>query len=191
MHISLISKPHLVDLLRIFDKRKWIVPRIRYASVRSKPELIADLNQHFLVRKSGDVLRFFPRNLRLGVPTIEYDLSRRKYLMDGEVRDVPKESRRKPLFSISHVPVTLDFSEFYVDPPGSRTPPSTRRASVSSEGSLELGTRNRLNVTARSEPSSPVAYTPTSKLSYHSAWEGRTPGDSPTTVGPVSGGWCN
>ena len=32
-----------MDLLRIFDKHKWIRPRIRYASVRSKPELIADL----------------------------------------------------------------------------------------------------------------------------------------------------
>ena len=185
MHIGLISKPHLVDLLRIFDKRKWIVPRIRYASVRSKPELIADIKQHFLVRKCGDVLRFFPKNLRLHVPTIEYDLSQRRYLLDGRVRDIPKESRQKPLFSISHVPVTLDFAEFFVDPPGSRTPPSTRRASVSSEGSPGLGTRNRPGETARSEPSSPAGYTPTLTPSCHFAWEGRTPEGSLTSVEPV------
>ena len=41
-----ISKPHLVDLLRVFDKRKWFVPRIRYASVRSKPELIKDMQKY-------------------------------------------------------------------------------------------------------------------------------------------------
>ena len=38
-----ISKPHIVDLLRIFDKNRMISPRIRYASVRSKPELLKDL----------------------------------------------------------------------------------------------------------------------------------------------------
>ena len=45
--MNAISKPHLVDLLRIFDKRRYITPRIRYASVRSKPELIRDLERHF------------------------------------------------------------------------------------------------------------------------------------------------
>ena len=42
-----ISKPHIVDLLRIFDRRRWFIPRIRYASVRSKPELIKDLKKYF------------------------------------------------------------------------------------------------------------------------------------------------
>ena len=41
--MNAICKPHIVDLLRIFDKRRMVTPRIRYASVRSKPELIADL----------------------------------------------------------------------------------------------------------------------------------------------------
>ena len=45
-----ISKPHIVDLLRIFDKNRYINPRIRYASVRSKPELLNDLKMHFRVR---------------------------------------------------------------------------------------------------------------------------------------------
>ena len=42
-----ISKPHIVDFLRLADQKKWFSPRIRYASVRSKPELIADLRHRF------------------------------------------------------------------------------------------------------------------------------------------------
>ena len=37
-----ISKPHIVSFLRMVDRHKWIRPRIRFASVRSKPELITD-----------------------------------------------------------------------------------------------------------------------------------------------------
>jgi len=53
-----ISKPHIVDLLRIFDRRRWFVPRIRYASVRSKPELIKDLAKYFFTYERDDVLFF-------------------------------------------------------------------------------------------------------------------------------------
>ncbi len=53
-----ISKPHLVDLLRIFDKRRWLHPRILYASVRSKPELIADLKKIFFTYTKEDILHF-------------------------------------------------------------------------------------------------------------------------------------
>ena len=142
--VGLISKPHLVDLLRIFDKNKWIIPRIRYASVRSKPELIADITSHFRVQPTkAEVLMFFPKRKLAGVPKIAYDLPSRKYLMDDLVVDVPKESRKKPQFSISHDPVTLTFYEFYSDPEETQTQPSIRRASVSSAGSLELSTRSR------------------------------------------------
>jgi len=185
MHIGLISKPHLVDLLRIFDKRKWIVPRIRYASVRSKPELIKDIMSHFVINKFGDVVSFYPKNLRLGVPTIEYDLLLRQYLLDGEVHDVPTESRKRPAFSISHDPVTLDFSEFYVSRQDLQIPPSTRRASVSSEESQELGTRSPRDDLERNAPFSPAGYTPTLKLSCPTALVTRKPEDSPTSVGPV------
>ena len=56
-----ISKPHLVDLLRFFDKKRIFSPRIRYASVRSKPELIKDLKKYFFTYERGDVL-----NLKVG-----------------------------------------------------------------------------------------------------------------------------
>ncbi len=190
--VGLISKPHLVDLLRIFDKNKWIIPRIRYASVRSKPELIADIATHFRVQQTkADVLMFFPKRKLAGVPKIAYDLPSRKYLMDDLVVDVPKESRKKPQFAISHVPVTLTFYEFYSAPAETQTPPSTRRASVSSEESLELGTRSRPDETERSEPSSPSACTPKSKPSCRFAWGERTPRDSPTTAGLVLGDSCS
>ena len=148
-----ISKPHIVDLLRIFDRNRWIRPRIRYASVRSKPELIADLRQHFIVREVDERLIFFPKKQLAGVPRIEYDLSRRRYVLDGVPCDVPKESRKKPVFSVSHVPVTLDFREFYEGLIVKCSPLSTQTASVASEGSQELGTRNPGDVRERCEPS--------------------------------------
>ena len=41
-----ICKPLIVDLLRTFDKNRWMSPKIRYASVRSKDQLIKDLMKH-------------------------------------------------------------------------------------------------------------------------------------------------
>ena len=159
-----ISKPHIVDLLRIFDKHKWIRPRIRYASVRSKPELIADLERHFVISPRGDVVHFHPRRVSnwSSIPRIEYDLLRKQYRLDGIYVNVPVESRTPPVFSISHVPVTLNFAEYLglLDSSAPQSPPSTRRASVSSEGSRELGTRSLSDVLVQTAPSSPSAYTP-------------------------------
>ena len=70
-----ISKPHLVDLLRIFDRRKFFVPRIRYASVRSKPELLKDLYRHFGTRLTKTDVEFIPKStVSSTVPTIRYHL---------------------------------------------------------------------------------------------------------------------
>ena len=55
-----ISKPDLVAFLRIRDHRRWLCPRIRYASIRSKPELLADLRRFFLVRQRGSLLELTP-----------------------------------------------------------------------------------------------------------------------------------
>ena len=167
-----ISKPHIVDLLRTFDKHKWIRPRIRYASVRSKPELIADLKRHFVVLRNGDILLFQPKHVSRwsSIPTIEYDLSQKQYRLNGGYVNVPQQSRTPPVFSISHEPVTLDFSEYFVhsrasekieDPSVPQSPPSRRRASVSSEESLELGTRSPSDGLVQTEPSSPSEYIPT------------------------------
>ena len=159
-----ISKPHIVDLLRIFDKNKWIRPRIRYASVRSKPELIADLERHFQILQRGDILLFHPTRVSKwsSIPTIEYDLSLKRYLMDGGYVDVPLESRTPPVFSISHEPVTLDFACYFGgDPSAPQSPLSTRTASVSSGESPELSIRSLSDEIGQTAPFELSVYTPT------------------------------
>ncbi len=105
-----ISKPHLVDLLRLSDRNRWLFPRIRYASVRSKPELITDLMVHFRLLQVRQRLVFLPKqHTRSCIPQIEYDLALKKFLVEGIPQDIPKLSRSRPRFSISNLPVTLTF----------------------------------------------------------------------------------
>ena len=104
--LNKISKPHLVDFLRMSDHKRWLMPRIRYASVRSKPELIQDLQGHFRVRRKGDLLQFEPLRAR-NLPDIAYCLKSRKYHLDGVAIDIPRLSRKKPTFSIVRKKVTL------------------------------------------------------------------------------------
>ena len=97
-----ISKPRLVDLLRTFDKMRWLVPRIRYASVRSKPMLIKDLREFFEDVREGDFVLFKPRvAVRLArVPDIRFNVVARQFLLDHVARDLPRHSRRPVRFSI-------------------------------------------------------------------------------------------
>ncbi len=106
-----ISKPHLVDLLRLSDHNRWLHPRIRYASVRSKPELITDLLVHFRLFHLGTKLVFHPRKRvrACPIPQIEYDLQGKQFLVEGRPQDIPRLSRKRPSFSISRLPVTLTF----------------------------------------------------------------------------------
>ena len=124
-----ISKPRLVDLLRTFDKMRWLVPRIRYASVRSKPMLIRDLRDFYSDAREGDFVLFKPKTLmRLArVPDIRYNAVTRQFLFDGEVRDLPRHSRRPILFAIRREPVTLFGAPRYaLGSPPSRDPPATQ-----------------------------------------------------------------
>ena len=45
-----ISKPELTNFLRYLDKKKLLFPRIRYASVRSKSEILVDMKKQFHAR---------------------------------------------------------------------------------------------------------------------------------------------
>lgn len=106
-----ISKPDLVDFLRISDHNRWLHPRIRYASIRSKPNLLDDLRRHFAEKIRKGVVEFlplFPAKHR-GLPKIEYHLKQKTFLFDGEKIDAPKKSREKVVFRFSRVPVTLTF----------------------------------------------------------------------------------
>ena len=96
-----ISKPHLVDLLRMFDQKKWITPRIRYASVRSKGELLEDLER--------GVVTFVPKYRVDFLPKLEYNLKERAYYLDGAKKDFPRESRSPPKFVVHKGPITLTF----------------------------------------------------------------------------------
>ena len=136
-----ISKPHIVDLLRIFDKRRYLTPRIRYASVRSKPMLIKDLKEHFFTYERGDMLHIKKRDGVYHVPDIQYDFERRRYLFDGVPLDVSAESRKKAVFSIRHEPVTLTWDEFVP----TEGPPSKCEESVSFPTSPTLGSNDPPN----------------------------------------------
>ena len=105
-----ICKPHIVDLLRISDQRRWLWPRIRYASIRSKPTLLADLRDHFSEVRLGQRLLLVPKNPTLvHIPKIEYDFRRKRFLFDGSHIDVPRLSRSKVQFEVRRGPVTLHF----------------------------------------------------------------------------------
>ena len=103
-----ISKPDLVDFLRISDHRRWLCPRIRYASIRSKPELLADLRRHFREVQKKHLLELVPKNPRLRLPRIQYDLKKKAFLFDGEHVDVPTKSRERVKVTFGG-PVTMTF----------------------------------------------------------------------------------
>ena len=119
-----ISKPHIVSFLRMVDRHKWIRPRIRFASVRSKPELIADILRAFRVVLVGNLLRVEGRSAAYRGPRIEYDLKARQFLMDGSARDFPRESRTLPRFRVVRGPYHLDFLKFRLAP-AARAQPAT------------------------------------------------------------------
>ena len=104
-----ISKPHLVDLLRTCDKHKWLSPRIRYASVRSKGELVRDLQNHFSTTSRKQCVTFHPLRSTVTAPIITYSLRVKKFYFDGIPQNLPKESREKPQFSINYGSFLLTF----------------------------------------------------------------------------------
>ena len=118
-----ISKPHLVVLLRIFDKRKYFVPRIRYASVRSKPELLRDLAHYYDARLTHTYVYLIARpTVPNGIPEIRYNLEERKYYFDEEEVDAPAASRQVPRFAIRREPVVLTWTQFGYESPGPEAP---------------------------------------------------------------------
>ena len=107
-----ISKPRIVDFLRTCDKHNWVFPRIRFASVRSKPELIEDIEHNFVVNREGNFVSIVPRRKSHRIPAIQFDLSVKKFLLNGEYHEFRKESREKPQFRILHSPQTIVFESF-------------------------------------------------------------------------------
>ena len=131
-----ISKPRIVDFLRLCDRHKWVHPRIRFASVRSKPELIADIHDHFEISCTDHIVCITPKYRNRHAPVICYDLEERKYMVDGVYREFQKESRERPQFQIRHCPTTIRFGSFLV----SKNVSATQTASVVSSPFLGPGT---------------------------------------------------
>ena len=149
--MNAISKPHIVDLLRIFDKRRMVTPRIRYASVRSKPELICDLSRHFEACKIRDVVVFKTTTAYLKLPAIRYHLKLKKYTFDGVLVDVPRESRAPIKFEIRKGPFVISFEEF-APPKLQLGPPSTNTSTVVSREFQGQGTESLEESSSQTEP---------------------------------------
>ena len=110
MELNRISKPLLTSLLRVFHARRYLVPHIRFASIRSKPELCKDLGRYFETTLVENIIHFLPRsNVPRSVPAIQFDLKAKHFLFDGVPVEVPTVSRQHPRFVVHHGPVTLTF----------------------------------------------------------------------------------
>ena len=111
--MDIISKPAIVEILRLFDEECWVTPRIRYASVRSKPELIADILKFFSTRREGSTIVLCPR-LELQrcldrVPPIHYCTKKRTWRVRHQPLLPARERRISHQFRVTHCPVRLQF----------------------------------------------------------------------------------
>ena len=179
-----ISKPHLVDFLRLSDRKHWLHPRIRYASIRSKPQLLADLRKFFRTRhvKHRSHLLFVPLRVLPAVPRIEYCFAKKQFLFDGNPIDVPKRSKARVPFRILREPVTLTFPQIVGSPPEQEAVTSTQRGAEPYARSQTPDTDSLPNC---SEPSSPFGCserTPNKEPYDPPAWGTRIPAGSPRTA---------
>ena len=149
-----ISKPKIVDLLRVCDRNNWVFPRIRYASVRSKPTLLADIRTHFEEIQGERSLELVPRNRCVRCPRIQYELEKKSFLFDGAPIDLPKAA--KVQFRIVKGPVIVNF--------GTWTAKEAQPSSCAAPGnqSQTPRTRSPANSSTRSPPSDCSTSTPSS-----------------------------
>ena len=113
-----ICKPQIVDFLRVCDRRRWVFPRIKYASVRSKPVRLEAIRRHFR-EEPGETLALIPHR---PVPVkIEYSFERKEFLFDGSPIHLPTYCR--PKFRFLPGPVTVRFGKWTP-----RSPPASCEA---------------------------------------------------------------
>ena len=177
MRLENISKPKIVDFLRVCDRKNWVYPRIRYASVRSKPTLLKDIRAHFEERQGDREVELIPFRDIARLPRIQYDFDKKAFLFDGQTIDLPKVGKVE--FQILKGPIVVDFGRWTPSPapPSSceapvcpSQTPRTRSSSDSSDqnlpsccysrtpsstpfGPLSLGTRSRADNPDFFEPS--------------------------------------
>ena len=107
--VQRLTKPSLVDLLRMCDKNRWCSPRIRYASIRSKPELCRDLIGFFNFDWSDDMIIITPKREVPTFPELKYHVKDRLFHWNGEPFDCARVSRARPQFSHVYKEITLHF----------------------------------------------------------------------------------
>ena len=111
--VQRITKPNLVDLLRMCDKNRWTSPRIRYASIRSKPDLCQDLVKFFEFRQEENLITITPLRQIVRFPNLQYDVKSRRFFREGKPFDCARVSRRQPTFRLERKNVTLVFGTLF------------------------------------------------------------------------------
>jgi hypothetical protein len=108
-----ITKPNLVNFLRICDKERLTLRRIRYASIRSKGSLIRDILIYFRAEFEGTIIRIISKFRNPRFDPIGYCVERRTFLRAGVPFDCEIVSRRRPQYSIEYKDVTLHFGQLF------------------------------------------------------------------------------
>ena len=109
--VQKLTKPSLVDLLRMCDKNRWCCPRIRYASIRSKPDLCADLLKFFTFQSDGEFIQIQSLRDLVNFPRLKYHLKTRRFWRNGIPFDAATVSRERPAFRLERKTVTLNFGQ--------------------------------------------------------------------------------
>ena len=169
-----ISKPHIVEFLRLCDRNHWLHPRIRYASIRSKPQLLADVKRHFRARRRGKLLLFHPLRRLPTVPKISYDFDRKRFLYDGKPIALPTPNQEADRFRIAQGPVTVSFPPFG-NPREAGAGFSTQTIVGFSSRSRTPGTGSPQGCSLPSPPSLSFGRTPSLEPSDHPALGTKTP----------------
>ncbi len=177
MKLENISKPKIVDFLRVCDRKNWIFPRIRYASVRSKPTLLSDIRRHFQERMVGPLLELVPQSRCVRCPLVQYDFDAKTFLFDGSPIDLPRAAKVE--FRIVKGPVTVSF--------GNWSAPTVRPSNCGAPVALSQTprTRSASGSSNRSPQSDCSTRTPTKVFSCHHSLGTRSRASNPDYAEPV------
>jgi hypothetical protein len=114
MDAQRLTKPALVDLLRLCDNRRWVLPKIRYASIRAKGDLIKDLLHHFEFVFAGGFVDIRPKHRIHKFPeSLKYHVKTRSFHLDHLPFDCAKISREKVPYTFRWVKTTLYFPNLH------------------------------------------------------------------------------
>ena len=170
-----ISKPHIVEFLRLCDRNHWLHPRIRYASIRSKPQLLADIKKHFRARRKGTLLLFHQTHRLPTVPKISYHFVQKRFLYDGKPIALPTRCQEQTRFHIVRAPVVVVFPRVIGSLPEPEAGFAKQTDAEFFEKSRTPDTDSPLSCSSPSPRLLSSVRTPNSEPSDHPAWGTKTP----------------